>query len=149
MPAAAKLALPTTAAIMGKILLLTLQARLVGIDDSHSTYKHFVSPSTSRDLPIRQVPFSSDLSSIGSDDFETSRAMRRCGLRNMSLRFACDPAVEGVICGPMIQEIKDLRQRNASLKHQLQIVRQWAALPWWKKTTYWIRGMGLVDFAGM
>lgn len=145
----ATLKLPTTAAVMGKVLLFTLQARLVDVDDSYSQYKHFISPALSKNLPIRKIPYSLDLSSVGSDDLQAGRVMRRNGVRNMPLRFACDPAVESVICGPTMQENKDLRQRNANLNHQLQIVRQWAALPWWKKATYWIRGMGLVDFAKM
>lgn len=116
-----------------EVILFTLKAQTVEIQDDAKTYKCFVLPSVSHMLPVRSAPAVPELLHVESVDHKTRRMLSV----KRRLMYCCDPAVEAVLTLDYRQEIKQLKDSNRRLQANLDARddRQfhWAQLPLWHR----------------
>jgi hypothetical protein len=116
-----------------EVILFTLKAQAVEIQDDAKTYKCFVLPSVSHMLPVRSAPAVPELLHVESADSKTRRMLSV----KRRLMFCCDPAVEAILTLDYRREIKQLKDSSCRLQVSLDANEdrryRWARLPLWRR----------------
>jgi hypothetical protein len=137
---------------MKLVVLFTLKAEELLVDDNLSSLLHYATPANKIHLPMRIVEFAKDLLNVEPADRQMrvilARARKR-GEYTHQLVFVCDPAVEAIINEPYRKE--NIRLQNAAARgvRILQQVDKWDALPWWRKLACHAQGVGFRRFVGL
>ena len=134
---------------MKQVILFTLKAQTLEIDDSLSQYSYYVTPSLKENLPIRRVEFSKELLHVEPADRQIRHLLQNARMRGLltkELIFACDPAAAAILNEPYRKENERLKQVAAKGLQTERLIRNWDALPWWRRLVMMLRGNGFRRF---